>query len=404
MRQRFATILRLTLHHGCSLSELYNLLLRPLEGAGGCQRLIVSPDGELSKVPFPALRTPDGHYLIETMTISYVASGRDLLRGDSEEKPTTDLLLVANPAFDDQEVLKTAALDTDAVRAGDYTGRFESLPGTAEEARRIPPLLSGTQKVLQGTEATESAVRAVSSPRVLHLATHGFFLKDEELAPPETALSASALRGDGEPGNGGIMTIATAPPKNKATPVNPMVRSGLALAGANHATDITAGDDGLLTALEVTGMNLYGTDLAVLSACETGLGDVQVGEGVYGLRRAFVLAGAKNLVMSLWATNDKINFQQMEEFYRGYVAGTSPAEALRAAQLHSIATLRGQMQATIRNASGPRTPLGAVYRATDRRGKGKRLCWLPEMKCHRPVSCLHWFARTLTYPLHHRYR
>lgn len=330
------------------LADLYTLLLRPLEGAlGGCQRLIVSPDGELSKVPFAALRTPDGHYLIEKMTISYVASGRDLLRGDTGEKPTTDLLLVANPAFDDQEVLKKATLDTDAVRAGDYSGRFESLPGTAEEARMIPSLLSGTQKVLQGKEATESAVRAVSSPRVLHLATHGFFLKDEELAPPEKASSESVLRDARERDNGGITTVATAPPKDKATIVNPMVRSGLALAGANHAKEITTGDDGILTALEVTGMNLYGTDLVVLSACETGLGDVQVGEGVYGLRRAFVLAGAKNLVMSLWAANDKIMLDQMKAFYQGYGKGKTPTVALCEAQLQTIASLREQTKASI---------------------------------------------------------
>src|SRR5262249_16951960 len=176
------------------LAELYDLLFNPLEAVlGSSQRLIVSPDGEVSKVPFAALRTPDGHYLIEKMAVSYVASGRDLLRGESGEPATIDLLLVANPAFDDHNVLRQASISADAVRAGDYGERFAPLPGTVEEARVIPPLLQGTKKVLQRTEATESAVRSTKSPKILHLATHGFFLKDEELPLPEPLLSAGGL-------------------------------------------------------------------------------------------------------------------------------------------------------------------------------------------------------------------
>jgi thymidine phosphorylase len=149
---------------------------------------------------------------------------------------------------------------------------FAPLPGTTQEAEAIPPLLNSAQKPLQQAQATESAVRAVRSPKILHLATHGFFLENEEIFLP---------------------TTLSIPDSDPPVPIemNPMVRSGLALAGANHAQEITRGDDGLLTALEVTSMDLRGTDLVVLSACETGRGKVQVGEGVYGLRRALVLAG-----------------------------------------------------------------------------------------------------------------
>jgi CHAT domain-containing protein len=125
------------------------------------------------------------------------------------------------------------------------------------------------------------------------------------------------------------------------------------LAGANYARTITVGDDGLLTALEVTGMNLYGTDLVVLSACETAAGDVKVGEGVYGLRRAFVLAGARNLVMSLWAVGDQTTREQMEAFYKAYGQGDAPAEALRRAQLQTLTNLR-EMTATMKE---PVTPV-----------------------------------------------
>ncbi len=254
------------------LSALYTLLLQPLEAALGSRtRLIVSPDGELNNIPFAALRTPDSRYLVEKLTLSSVASGRDLLRGKTGVDPATTLLLVANPAFNDGKVLQVAAVASseEAVRAADYRKSFPSLPGTAEEARIIPPLVKGTQKVLEGKQATESAVRVAKSPKVLHLATHGFFLKDESLPPPDLGLRSSINQ-----------------PTNVR--ISPMVRSGLALAGANHAQEITTGDDGLLTALEVTSMNLYGTDLVVLSACETAAGDVKVGEGVYGLKSGHI--------------------------------------------------------------------------------------------------------------------
>ena len=319
------------------LTELYQLILQPLEKALGVRkRLIISPDGELNRVPFAALRTPDGRYLVEQMTVSYVTSGRDLLRGTTEVSPSIDLLLVANPAFDNSEILQIASAPSeDAVRAANFgTRKFTPLPGTAEEARIIPPLVTGSKKVIEGKEATETAIHAVKTPKVLHLATHGFFLKDEDIP-----LSESITR--------------IAGPYPAPARINPMVRSGLALAGANHASTVQTGDDGLLTALEVSGMNLYGTDLAVLSACETAAGDVRVGEGVYGLRRAFVLAGAKNLVMSLWPVGDRTTHRQMEVFYKAYGQGKTPAEALRQAQLQTLASLRA-MTATLKE---PLTPV-----------------------------------------------
>jgi CHAT domain-containing protein/Tfp pilus assembly protein PilF len=326
-----------------ALADLYNKLLRPLEAVlGSRKRLIISPDGELNRVPFAALRTPDGHYLIEKMAVSYVTSGRDLLWDAGGERSTIDLLLIADPAFDDREALRQKPGAKDAIRARDYRAHFDSLPATAEEAKIIPKLLKGTQQILQGKEATELAVRSQKSPRVLHIATHGFFLKDEEISSPDDPLTSAGLFTETLGKSTGDVTKIASHNGKPVQVVDPMVRSGLALAGANYAKEMTNGDDGLLTALEVSGMNLYGTDLVVLSACETGAGNVQVGEGVYGLRRAFVLAGAKNLVMSLWAVNDKITLGQMAEFYRGYTQGKSPAEALREAQLKSIASLREQ--------------------------------------------------------------
>ena len=120
---------------------------------------------------------------------------------------------------------------------------------------------------------------------------------------------------------------------------NPLGRSGLALAGANQAAEAEEEDDGLLTAQEIAGLDLAGTELVVLPACETGAGKVPNGDGVFGLRRAFALAGAKNLLMSLWLSGDEVAARQVKDFYRK-VHTLPPAEALRQAQLESIRELK----------------------------------------------------------------
>lgn len=301
-----------------ALAELYGMILRPLESAiGPARRLIVSPDGELNKVPFAGLRTPQGHYLIEERVVSYVTSGRDLMRDKTGTAPTVGLLLAANPAFDDKTAVASADGPARATRGRSLNVIFPQLPGTAEEAQIITPLVSGTPKVLLGKDATKPAVLKAQSPRILHLATHGFFLKDlpQQPADPLDRSSRSGFRAADEMHN-------------------PMKLSGLALAGANVS------DDGILRADEVTTMDLYSTDLVVLSACETALGAIEVGEGVYGLRRAFVLAGARNLLMTLWQVDDEVTRDLMGRFYRAYGQGTPVAQALQQAQLQTIADLR----------------------------------------------------------------
>ena len=208
---------------------------------------------------------------------------------------------------------------------------FGPLPGTAVEARTIPDLLAGTKKsILTGARATEAAVLAGRRPRVLHLATHGFFLRDQPPSPVG-ARGVALVELTKEPASQGAASYE-----------NPLVRSGLALAGANRAADTASSMDGLLTALEVSAMDLHGTDLVTLSACETGVGDVRIGEGVFGLRRAFALAGARHLLMSLWPVADQATARQMLAFYRRYGSGMTPARALRQAQLETIRELREQ--------------------------------------------------------------
>jgi CHAT domain-containing protein len=160
--------------------------------------------------------------------------------------------------------------------------------------------------------ATKTALGSHPAPRILHIATHGFFLDDTTSKPPA---SGSDRRGF-ESGDG-IQ--------------NPLLRSGLALAGANASSR-----DGILTALEASGLNLWGTRLVTLSACDTGLGEVKNGEGVYGLRRALVLAGAETLVMSLWPVSDQVTRELMTAYYAGLKQGQGRGEALRQVQLKML--------------------------------------------------------------------
>jgi CHAT domain-containing protein len=172
-------------------------------------------------------------------------------------------------------------------------------------------------QVFTGRQATKNALQQMVVPKILHIATHGFFLEAPD-AGSKPAAGALALQG-----TRGIRAGMKVE--------NPLLRSGLALAGANLKK--SGGDDGILTALEASSLNLWGTKLVTLSACDTGVGEVKNGEGVYGLRRAFFLAGAESLVMSLWPVSDYVTRELMTEYYAGLKKGLGRGEALRQAQL-----------------------------------------------------------------------
>ena len=178
-----------------------------------------------------------------------------------------------------------------------------------------------------GPTAREAELKSVVSPRVLHLATHGFFLSDQEFKNTNSMRDFKSLE-DRFPAR-------RTPAATENDWENPLVRCGIALAGANHAQQITnaVAEDGLLTGLEASLLNLQGTELVILSACDTGSGDVKIGEGVMSLRRAFRIAGAESVLASHWKVSDKATSQFMTEFMGRWRAGEPRAKAWREAQL-----------------------------------------------------------------------
>ena len=298
-------------------TALHQKLFAPLEPhTRGARQLLLSPDATLNLTPMAALVNAQGRYLIEQFEISYLTSGRDLLRVASREPTNTAPVVMADPDYGS----KTAALQTPALQRSadlDRSGLvFRSLPGTALEAQAIKTLLRNDVRMFVRGTATEANLKQVHRPRILHLATHGFFLEPQAEARP----------------NGKEALL----PTNQRIE-NPLLRSGLALAGAN-ARRSGSKDDGILTALEAAQLDLRGTQLVVLSACATGLGDVRTGDGVAGLRRGLLLAGAQTQVAALWSVPDAATQQLMVDFYQYLVRGAGRAAALRRAQLDMLAT------------------------------------------------------------------
>ncbi|MEZ4384959.1 MAG: CHAT domain-containing protein [Nannocystaceae bacterium] len=296
---------------------LHDALIAAIEPhLGGAKHLVIAPSGALNLVPFAALLGGDGKYLVERYTFTYVASGRDLVRGGDGPAASAPALLVGAPAYDDPgEGAKRPEDQRKALR-------FRPLPGTAEELAALEGLIPDAA-VLKGAAASERAIKSASPPVLLHVATHGFFLSGDDKA----IAGARALEYDSGAAAAGEGAAAPAAPWVPSQ--NPLLRSGLALAGANERV---GRDDGILTALEVASMDLRGTELVVLSACETGVGEVEAGEGVYGLRRALAIAGARAQVMSLWKVDDAATRDLMVAYYKNLSKGTGRGEALREAQ------------------------------------------------------------------------
>lgn len=306
--------------------DAHRRLFSPLLPAlGGRRQVVISPDGVLDLIPFAALH--DGQrFLLSDYDISYVTSGRDLVRRNADKSDPPRVVVVADPAFGSTLSASSAGTRGTSQRdRGLHLGSLQPLPGTRQEALAIKQLWPQAQLLL-GEDASESALLSLLAPSVLHIATHGLFMADTPSPAAAPVLSLGR----------GFEAVAD------ALPPNPLLRSALVLAGAQDrfgrtaaqgGTGATATSDGLATALEVSGMNLWGTELVVLSACDSGRGDVLPGQGVYGLRRALQAAGAETLVTSLWRLNDRLTVDLMRRYYQGLRAGEGRGAALRAAAL-----------------------------------------------------------------------
>ena len=347
------------------LAALATLVLAPLEPhLVDAEQIILCPDAALWLIPWAALPTssepPD--YAIERWRLRYVVAGREVVlektRSGTQRKAGPPRLF-ANPAYDLDPATalaeynavftrlggspltpRTAAAEADelALRSATRLGRVAALPGTAAEAAAVAPKLQAyaqaEPRAYLDKQAQEGIFKRLASPQVLVISTHGFFLPDQQQVARASAESKSAKQGVA-----GIVAVTARPALE-----NPLLRCGLLLAGCNQAEKLAAGglDDGVLTGMEIVGADLRSTELVVLSACETGLGQINQGEGVTGLRQAFQLSGARAVVSTLWQIPDLESAVLMNEFFTQLAAGQSRPEALRNAQLARIAARRQQ--------------------------------------------------------------
>jgi CHAT domain-containing protein/Tfp pilus assembly protein PilF len=311
--------------HAAVGTAVRRLIWDPLRAAlTGQTEIFIVPAGPLHLVNWAALPDGGGRYLVEgPQLIHYLSSERDLSRPDTAVGD--GLLLVDNPAFE-QSRRAPGPTRRGTAAAPACTGlgslRFDPLPASRLEGEAIATLWRSLKdgedaERLTGTDATEAQVRVrIAGSRVVHFATHGFFL-GAWCGPSATARQ------------------------------HPLVLAGLALAGANRRDTRVPADDGVLLAEEIVALDLHGTEWAVLSACDTGAGIVTAGEELFGLRRAFQIAGARTVIVSLWPVDDDTTRFWMNAVYRArFVDQASTAKAIRTATVRTIAARRARRQST----------------------------------------------------------
>jgi CHAT domain-containing protein len=318
-------------------ANAWDLIWKPLETAlAGTKRIYLSPDGALNEVPLGIIAGPDGNLAMEKYDLRIVSSTKDILENASPSGDSRTALLLGDPEFnltDEQEsaltkklALKSSNAQSDleltsqpgALPGAERGSELPRLPGTGAEVDAIRDLMNSKgwkTNLYTRNAALKVVVQHAESPVVVHLATHGFFLPDQQ---------HKVTRGDAAQNRSAVLE-------------DPMLRSGLYFAGADRTlagkpTPVGL-DNGILTAMEAGNLNLSGTELVVLSACNTGQGDVRAGEGVFGLRRAFEEAGARAMLMSMWSVPDKETTELMKRFYAKWLAGTEMHEALKQTEL-----------------------------------------------------------------------
>lgn len=295
-------------------SKSYTLYWETIDNLVGNQvkEIYLSADGVYNKVNISTLLdTKKNEYVLDKYAIRLLSNTRELVENTGEQNPTNKALLFGFPKYNmtAAEIAHVNAMVTDSETRYSFGSDIAELPGTLEEINNIELILKDnnwTYEKYISAAATEDQIKKVQSPKILHIATHGFFLADIKADAEDAGLDS------------------------RSTKFNPLLRSGLLLAGAENTIrgeGFEGNEDGILTAYEAMNLNLDNTDIVIMSACETGLGEVKNGEGVYGLQRSFIVAGASNLVMSLWKVNDATTQMLMTNFYKNWFSGETKLEA-----------------------------------------------------------------------------
>ena len=317
-----------------STDDLYRLLWQPLlEYVGDSCTVYFSPSGMLHTIALESIHTPDGSCLSDKYNLVRITSTRELCK-EKRTKTYETGAIYGGLQYDveQQRMAKVAEMTKVKVEEspvfaqkvrGEDRGNWRYLPGTLDEVEHIVGIMRKANiecKPYEGDLGSEESFKALSGGNtdIIHLATHGYFLEGEKADMNDFMKSLSPL----------------ARQKTDSV-IDPLLRSGLILSGGNSAwlgKEVPQGiEDGVLTALEISTMNLSGTDMVVMSACETGLGDI-TSDGVFGLQRAFKMAGVQTLVMSLWKVDDNATSLMMQTFYEQLLSGKTKREAFNLAQ------------------------------------------------------------------------
>ena len=314
-------------------NRLYNLIWLPIEPyLKGIKNIAYSPAEKLHSIAFQALPVDSNTLLIDKYNLQQYTSIRQLALNDTtaQNVKPADIVLFGDADFSMDSIAiakqRNVKMDTTTVSTTLYapqknemsSGAWNNLPGTADEVEKIGALFKKNgipTKLFMQQKASEKNLKNFSnqSPQVLHIATHGFFLQQKNK-------NASTS------GRQNAYTLAD----------DPLLRSGIVLSGGNYVWNgkapVEGAEDGIVTAYEISQLNLSNTELVVLSACETGLGDVKGNEGVFGLQRAFKMAGVKKMIVSLWQVPDKETAELMKAFYGYWIKGKTINDSFKQAQ------------------------------------------------------------------------
>jgi hypothetical protein len=316
----------------------------------GARRIYVSPDGVYSQLDLNVLFDPDaGQFLADSIDIRVLASTRNVASRAEMAPVIGSAVLVGRPSFDSFDPDEWPDRGISDVRPSNNA--FADLPGTEREVLALLDVLRGagwSVEICLGEAATRSALNAIKHPTVLHIATHGFVRSPDEVWLKHDTRGLVVFAGaalEDSPGKQALFRVlaeagyaTTAAPlvrasqSNEAWRSDPWLRNGLALAGANLALEATGFSPGLFTGLDMMNLELQGTALVVLSACDSGRGEIQAGEGAFGCARALRAAGARTILATLWSVDDTISANLTLQFYSSWLGGNDAWSALREAQ------------------------------------------------------------------------